>query len=281
MPPKPSLTVVGSINFDLVSRVERFPEPGETILGVAWFGGPGGKGGNQAVAAAILGAKVRIVGKLGDDIFTEHLRASLEDAGVDVAALEFDNGDSGVAQILVREDGENQIVVSPGANARLYPEATAVPPGSAVLCQLEIPVETVAWASERAERFFLNAAPARAIPETIVERSELVVVNRHELDALPTTPAFTALTLGEEGAVLLENGTEVARANPPRVRAVDGTAAGDAFTACLVVSRLEGREWDEALTRACAAGAIAASREGAQESLPTAGEVDAILARDH
>jgi ribokinase len=104
------------------------------------------------------------------------------------------------------------------------------------------------------------------------------VVNRYEREALPTEPPLTALTLGAEGAVLLEGGEEVARAAAPRVDAVDGTAAGDAFTACLVVSRLEGREWEEALRRACAAGAIAASRPGAQPSLPTAAEVDALLA---
>ena len=109
--------------------------------------------------------------------------------------------------------------------------------------------------------------------------AELVVVNRYELEALPETPKLTALTLGEEGAVLLEDGQEVARAEAPRVQAVDGTAAGDAFTACLVVSRLEGREWEEALRRACVAGAIAASRPGAQPSLPAADEIDGMLAR--
>jgi ribokinase len=108
-------------------------------------------------------------------------------------------------------------------------------------------------------------------------RADLVVVNRYELDALAETPRFVALTLGAEGAVLLEDGEEVARAEPPRVEAVDGTAAGDSFTACLVVSLLEGRDREEALRRACAAGAITASRPGAQPSLPSAAEVDAIL----
>ena len=116
------------------------------------------------------------------------------------------------------------------------------------------------------------------MPEEIVERADLVVVNRYELEALPTEPRLVALTLGAEGAVLLEDGEEVARAAPPPVEAVDGTGAGDAFTACLVVSHLEGRSWDEALRRACAAGALAASRFGAQTSLPTADEVDEILA---
>jgi ribokinase len=110
-----------------------------------------------------------------------------------------------------------------------------------------------------------------------VRAAELVVVNRYELEALPCTPSLTALTLGEEGAVLLEDGKEVARAEPPRVQSVDGTAAGDAFTACLVVSRLEGRAWEEGLRRACAAGAIAASRPGAQPSLPSSTDIDEIL----
>jgi len=149
--------------------------------------------------------------------------------------------------------------------------------GGNVLCQLEVSDETVVSAAADAERFFLNAAPARPIPAEPVRNAELVVVNRYELDSLPEPPRLLALTLGEEGAVLIEGGEEVARAAAPRVQAVDGTAAGDAFTACLVVSLLEGREREEALRRACAAGAIAAAREGAQPSLPTAEEVDAML----
>ena len=120
---------------------------------------------------------------------------------------------------------------------------------------------------------------AQGMKSAPVERADLVVVNRLELDALGGMPRLVALTLGAEGAVLLEDGEEVARAEPPPVEAVDGTAAGDAFTACLVVSHLEGRSWEEALRRACAAGALAASRFGAQPSLPTAAEVDEILAR--
>jgi ribokinase len=146
-----------------------------------------------------------------------------------------------------------------------------------VLCQLEIPVETVAACAAGAGSFWLNAAPAVRVPPSVVEQADMVVANRYELDELPATPALAVLTLGEEGALLLEHGREVDRASPPRVETVDGTAAGDAFVACLLVSRLEGRAWDEALRRACAAGALAASRPGAQTSLPTAGEIDAIL----
>jgi len=144
----------------------------------------------------------------------------------------------------------------------------------AVLCQLEVPDDAVvaAWHATTG-LFCLNAAPARPVAVD----ADLTVVNRYELETLARRDGLIALTLGAEGAVLLEDGEEVARAAPPRVDAVDGTAAGDAFTACLLVSLLEGRDREEALARACAAGALAASRFGAQPSLPTAAEVDAIL----
>lgn len=264
-----SLTVVGSLNVDLVARCEHLPRPGETVTGASFERHNGGKGANQAVAAARLGARVRFVGAVGADAPEFHEpNLTLE--------LERVPEPTGVAVILVDSEGETVIVVAPGANERVRaPDEVA----GAVLCQLEVPVETVAAVAERAERFFLNAAPAVPVPRELMRRAEVVVVNRHELETLPEPRRLAALTLGAEGAVLLEDGTEVARAAPPRVTAVDGTAAGDAFTACLVVSLLEERDREEALRRACAAGAIAASRPGAQPSLPTAAEVDAILAR--
>jgi len=164
--------------------------------------------------------------------------------------------------------------VAPGANATLG--AVDLPPHDAVLCQLEIPDEAVLGAWEECTGLFcLNAAPARPIAVD----ADLVVVNRHELETLVRRDGLVALTLGAEGAVLLDDGEELARAAPPPVDAVDGTGAGDAFTACLLVSLLEERSHEEALRRACAAGALAASRFGAQPSLPTAFEVDEILAR--
>jgi ribokinase len=268
---RPLLTVVGSVNLDLVTRCERLPRPGETLTDATFARHPGGKGANQAVAAARLGARVRFVGAVGEDAFAEEALAGMREAGVETVLQR--GGTTGVALVLVDGEGENVIVVAPGANAELRD-----PPASgAVLCQLEIPVEAVTAAAARAERFFLNAAPAQPIPAELVRAAELVVVNRYELEALPETPRLTALTLGEQGAVLLEGEQEVARAAAPRVEAVDGTAAGDAFTACLVVSLLEERDLEEALRRACAAGAVAASREGAQPSLPTAREVEALL----
>jgi ribokinase len=245
--------------------VPRLPRAGETLTDATLSRVPGGKGANQAVAAARLGAEVRFDGAVGDDAYADEALAGLREAGVrlDVPRREA----TGIALILVDDDGENQIVVVPGANATV--DAVA---GGNVLCQLEIPVETVRANAEAADWFCLNAAPAKPID---VE-PDLLVVNRYEHE-VNSRGKLVALTLGEEGAVLLEDGNEVARAAPPKVDAVDGTAAGDAFTACLVVSHLEGRPWGEALRRACAAGAIAASRPGAQPSLPTAAEVDAIL----
>jgi ribokinase len=279
--PRPSLTVVGSINLDLVARAERLPRAGETITAATFERIPGGKGANQAVAAARLGADVRFVGCAGGDPFAREAVRELDEAGVDLARLKIAEAEpTGVALVLVDSAGETEIVVAPGANAWLRPEDVDVRAGDAVLCQLEIPLGTVAAAAEAAGGFFfLNAAPARELPADLVRRAHLVVVNRHELETLPERDGYVALTLGSEGAVLLEGGEEVARARPPRVDAVDGTAAGDAFTACLVVSLLEGRDRAEALARACAAGALAASRPGAQPSLPTAAAVDELLAR--
>jgi ribokinase len=268
----PRLTVVGSINLDLVVEVERLPRAGETVSGSCFSRVPGGKGANQAVAAARLGAAVAMVGCVGRDEFAERALALLREAGVEERWLMRD-APTGVALITVDGAGETTIVVAPGANAELRPDDLAVGDPEAVLCQQEIPLETVARAGELAPRFFLNAAPARDGAPT----AELTVVNRLELEALGSREGLVCVTLGQEGAVLLEDGEEVARATPPPVDAVDGTAAGDAFTACLVVSLLEGRPRDESLRRACAAGALAASRFGAQTSLPTAEEVDALL----
>ena len=268
----PRLTVVGSINLDLVARADRLPRPGETVSGARFSRVPGGKGANQAVAAARLGADVTLVGCVGRDEIADEALAGLREAEVEERWL-VKEAPTGVALITVDATGETTIVVAPGANAELRPADLDLREAEGVLCQQEIPAETVARASELAPRFFLNAAPAR----DGAPGAELTIVNRLELEALGERRGLVCLTLGAEGAVLLADGEEVARAEPPEVEAVDGTAAGDAFTACLVVSLLEGRRRDESLRRACAAGALAASRFGAQTSLPTAEEVDALL----
>jgi ribokinase len=267
----PSVCVVGSVNLDLVVRCATLPRPGETIGGASFERIPGGKGANQAVACARLGARVRLVAAVGRDPFADEALTGLRAAGVELD-LHIGAAPTGVAVISVDAAGETTIVVSPGANDELT--EFELPAFDAVLCQQEIPDDAVISAWQQAGGVFcLNAAPARCIPVD----PDVTVVNRFELESLARTDGLVAVTLGAEGALLLEDGAEVARATPPAVTAVDGTAAGDAFTACLLVSLLEGRERDEALVRACAAGALAASRFGAQPSLPTAAEIDAIL----
>jgi ribokinase len=269
--PPPRIVVVGSVNLDLVVRVECLPRPGETVSGAAFDRVPGGKGANQAVACARLGADVTLIAAVGRDVFAEEALEGLREAGVELLLQETDEP-TGVALIQVDSAGETTIAVAPGANAFLGD--VRLPPAEAVLCQLEIPDAAVIAAWEQAGGLFcLNAAPARAVPVD----ADVTVVNRYELNALSRRDGLVAVTLGAEGAVLLEDGEEVARATPPAVHAVDGTAAGDAFTACLLVSLLEERAHDETLRRACAAGALAASRFGAQLSLPTADEVEQLL----
>lgn len=271
------ITVVGSANIDLVARCERLPRPGETLTDATFERVAGGKGANQAVAAARLGAEVRFVGRIGTD---DLVLQSLEAEGIDITGVVRDEGESGVALILVDAGGENVIVVAPGANRRLRPEDIDIGQSDAVIAQQEIPAAAAAAAADRAAAagafFCLNAAPARG-PLELDRQPDLLVVNRYEYEQVRPYNGLTAVTMGAEGAVLLEGGRQIAEATPPRVNVMDGTAAGDAFVAALVHGLLTGRPRDAALTRACAAGALAASRPGAQPSLPTAAEVDEIL----
>ena len=270
----PSVTVVGSVNLDLVARCERLPRAGETVTDATFERVPGGKGANQAVACARLGARVRFVGAVGRDAIAEEALAGLREAGVELDVRETDEP-TGVALILVDAAGENQIVVAPGANATLG--AVQLPESDAVLCQLEIPDEAVVSAWEGATGLFcLNAAPAR--PVAVDARPH----RRQPLRARGTGAARRPRCRdARRGRGDPARGRRRGRARRRRLRstAVDGTAAGDAFTAALLVSLLEERPREEALQRACAAGAVAASRFGAQPSLPTTDELEAILDR--
>ena len=279
----PSLTVVGSVNLDLVARVASLPRPGETLTSTSFALVPGGKGANQALAAARMGAAVRMVGCVGSDSYADLALTSLRAGGVDLSRVRVHDGPTGIAMILVDDDGENVIVVMPGANGELAAVDVTIPHGDAVLVQLEIPDGALVAAAERATGLFaLNAAPARAVPAAVRDRADVVIVNGLEASALGPVrrDALIAVTFGADGAELRRgDGTVLARATPPPVVAVDGTGAGDSFCGALVVGLLEGRDHDVALRRACAAGALAASRAGAQPSLPTAPEVDEIMAR--
>ena len=257
-----ALTVVGSINLDFTARLERLPRPGETLTAHQFVRSPGGKGANQAVAAARLGAHVTMVGAVGDDELAEEAVAVLVEEGV---TLEVERkGQTGVALIYVDADGENEIAVFPGANAEITPRAVS----GAVLCQLEVPDEVVYAAAAGADFFALNAAPARVLDL----EPDLLVVNQLEHETV-SRGKLVAVTYGKDGAALYENGREVARSGAPTIMAQDATGAGDAFTAALVVMLLEGASRERALQIACTAGAWAASIVGAQSSLPRADQV--------
>ena len=256
------LTVVGSINLDFTVRLERLPRPGETVSAHQFVRGPGGKGANQAVAAARLGAAVTMVGAVGDDQLADEALAGLVEAGVELEVER--KGQTGVALIYVDADGENEIAVFPGANDELTPRNVQ----GAVLCQLEIPDEVVYAAALEADFLALNAAPARALD---VE-PDLLIVNQLEYETV-SRGKLVAVTYGKDGAALFEGGKEVARSGAPEVVAQDSTGAGDAFTAALLVMLLQGASRERALHVACVAGAWAAATVGAQRSLPTTGDV--------
>ncbi len=281
----PSLTVIGSVNLDLVVRLQRLPSPGETVTGGEFARHPGGKGANQALAARRLGADVNLVAAVGEDETAEAALALLRHEGVVLdRCWAYENIPTGVAVIMVEEGGENLIGVAPGANAYLSPDALDLSQNESVLCQLEIPIETVARAAASTSGFFcLNAAPAARVPANVWQRAEVVVVNEIERDYYGTTlddcPGVVVVTMGREGAAAFLHGRQLAQATPPPVVAIDAVGAGDAFVAALAVSLLEDFEIGQALERACAAGALATIRAGAQTSLPTAAEIDTVMIR--
>jgi ribokinase len=296
------VVVVGSLNMDLVARAPRLPVPGETVSGLTFSTVPGGKGANQAVASARLGAATAMVGCLGDDAFGASLRSGLEADGVDCRGLRTVPGtSSGVALIVVDEAGRNGIVVVPGANGRLSPgdvdaQAALIGAARALVLQLETPLETVEHAARLARSLgklvVLNPAPARPLPAGLLGCADFLVPNEVEAAALSgravasvedaiaagqllrRSGAGTVLvTLGARGVVVV--GASGARHHPARpVKAVDTTAAGDTFIGGLCAALVRGRSVGEAIRYAQAAAAISVTRLGAQPSIPFARELD-------
>ena len=279
------IVVVGSVNLDLSAAVARLPEPGETITGATLSRFPGGKGANQALAARRLGVDVRLVACVGNDAAAEEALALLREDGVDLSCLQvLADSPTGIALISVAPSGENQIVVAPGANAAMDPGTPIPGSADALICQLEIPADVIARAASEFRGFVCaNLAPAKEVDATVLQRADLVIVNETEAawygDTLEACGGLVATTYGSRGATLRRGGAMIAEAEPPRVTAVDTVGAGDAFTAALTVALVEGREPPEALRFACAAGAAAATRAGAQPSLPTRAEVDRLAVR--
>lgn len=278
-----SIAVVGSVNLDIVARANRLPVAGETVTDAELGRFPGGKGANQGLAAQRLGAHVSLVACVGDDSTADEALVLLRDGSVDLQHVVTDADQAtGVALIVVADSGENQIVVAPGANRSLTPDRLQRLQADALICQLEVPPQTVAQAARIFPGFFCaNLAPAKQVDASVLRGADLIVVNETEArwygDRLADCTGMIATTFGRAGAVLTKNGVELARAKPPPIHAVDSTAAGDSFTAALTVALVEGQSHEDALRFACAAGAAAATKPGAQPSLPTRIEVQRLL----
>ncbi|HEX8660978.1 MAG TPA: ribokinase [Brevundimonas sp.] len=277
------ITVVGSINLDFVASGRFLPRPGETVTGATLARHPGGKGANQALAAQRLGADVSLTGCVGDDEMAGAALALLMAHGVELSEVVTDIAEpTGVALIAVDDAGENQIVVCAGANHRVTPEQLPARIDCPLIVQLELPIATVEAAVGRATEFVcVNLAPAAPVSDQLLRRADLLVVNETEAafygDMLHHGGGRVVVTEGARGAVMYQRGQELARATPPRITALDATGAGDAFVGAICVALLEGMSDAEALRFACAAGAVAATRPGAQPSLPTLAEVEAII----
>lgn len=300
---KSNILVIGSLNADLVIRAPRFPAPGETIHGEDLVTFPGGKGANQAVAVARLGARVAMVGRVGNDVFGANLIDNLTQNHVDVKQIITDESTpTGTAVIIVDPDGQNSIVLSPGANAKVIsndikPEAIAN--SSLLLLQFEIPIETVVHSANLAREkglcILLNPAPAHILPDELLaaadfilpNESELGLLTRRTLDDLGSIEAASRsliargarniiVTLGEKGAMIVnKDGAILIRAY--KVKAIDTTAAGDAFVGGFAVGLSNGKSLEDAVQYACACGALATTKFGAQPSLPMAEDVDLFL----
>lgn len=291
-----SIIVIGSSNTDMVVKTARFPKPGETIVGGEFFLFAGGKGANQAVAAARLGGQVQFVARVGDDLFGKQAVDGFLKEGIDCSAVKFDaTYASGTALITVDDSGENSIVVAPGANDALQPaDLAGVNFASAklVLMQLETPLATIQAATEAAPgKCVLNPAPAQALPAAILNGLYLITPNETEAELLtgilPTDEAscvaaanqlhhsgveHVIITRGAAGAFYSGGGTTFNVA-APAVKAVDTTAAGDCFNGALVVALAEGQGWRAAIEFAVKAASISVTRMGAQVSVPKRGEL--------
>ena len=306
----PDILVVGSLNADLVVRTTRFPQPGETISGEDLQVIPGGKGANQAVAAARLGASVSMLGRVGKDNFGDFLLENLKSNNVDSQLVQRDDSSTGTAIIVVDGNGQNSIVLSPGANGKVSssdldhasfpaPSTRSGRRFSLLLLQLEIPTPTVLFAAKRAKengvRVLLNPAPAKDLPNELIALADFLIPNETELSLLTNQivnnlpsaeiAAKTLLergaqtvivTLGGEGALIV-TATQVTHVDAFKVDVLDTTAAGDAFIGGFATALLQNRPLEDAVRYGCACGALATTKFGAQPSLPTKEEAERFI----
>jgi ribokinase len=307
-----SIVVVGSLNMDLVAVTPRIPVAGETITGNNFFSAPGGKGANQAYAAAKLGGATAMLGRVGEDDFGRAMRGNLAKVGCDVTGVRTVAGPSGVALIFVAENGANSIVIAPGANHKfavkdIEADASVFEGCQVTLLQLEIPIEAVTasalYAKKRGARVILDPAPAPSneLPRELLSAVDILTPNESEAAMLvglapgPLTvdqageiagkleakgPRTVIVKLGEQGCLLADGGTQrLIRA--PKVKAVDTTAAGDVFNAALAVALSEGQSLPAACEFAVKAGAVSVTRMGAQSSAPDRSSVESQLAAEN
>jgi ribokinase len=296
------ILVAGSLNTDLVVRTPRFPQPGETLSGEDLQVIPGGKGANQAVAAARHGAQVSMLGRVGRDHFGDFLLDNLKSNHVDSRYVQRDDASTGTAIIIVDSNGQNSIVLSAGANGKVSPadvEDASLPDFQLLLLQLEIPIPAVLSAARRAResgmRVVLNPAPARDLPEELISLTDYLIPNETELGLLSGMDAGNIssaeraaksllgrgvgniiVTLGSQGALIV-TGTQVIHVDAYTVEVVDTTAAGDAFIGGFACSVLQDKSIEESVRYGCACGALAATRFGAQPSLPAREEVEKFM----
>ncbi len=300
------IAVIGSLNMDLVVRTPRIPKPGETIIGADDLHTiPGGKGANQAYASAMLGAEVSMVGRVGDDAFGEHLITNLKKAGVNTHHITRDSDAStGIAMIVVEQDGQNSIVVSPGANGHVSPPDVSraeevIRSASLILLQLEIPLPTVIKAAQVAKhqgiKVVLNPAPAQQLPAELLSLTDILIPNETEAAMLSGCDVGTddgirqaaarlcqsgaktvIMTRGSRGASLI-TGNEIVHFPAVPIDPVDTTAAGDAFVGSFAVALAEGRSISEAVRYGNAAGALSSTKSGAQPSMPGREDLNKML----
>ena len=276
------LTVLGSINLDLIVRVKALPKAGETVMGGDYTALPGGKGANVAVVAKRLGAETEIMAAVGNDAYAAQALENLKREGVYLDAVRRVEAHTGLAFITVSEDGENQIAVASGANAAYAPSDVPKLCSDVLITQFEIPAAVIEAALEGYTGFVaVNASPVRGGVEAILQRADLIIVNEGEAAHydLAAHEGLVAVTLGAKGAELRKNGDLIAKAVPPKVDVVDTTGAGDAFAAALTVALAEKQTPQEALDFACAVGALTTTKLGTQTASPTRAEVDALLGR--
>jgi ribokinase len=271
----PHIAVVGSINADLVVQMPKLPGRGETVSSAepAWF--PGGKGANQAVAAARMGGNVSMFGAIGADEPGQMCLSALKQSGVNVDAVVTALSPTSTALVMVEHSGENQIVVADGANQHASFDAAQISSADAVIVQFEIPESVIVEVGKAAKGIFcVNAAPVRELSDELASLIDVLIVNEHEFAQLGEPKSgLVIVTAGAKEVVAYQNGEIVAKSQPPKVEALDTVGAGDTFVGAFVVAYASGKTVPDALDLACAASALSTLKLGAQSGMPTASEV--------